>query len=318
MVSSTSPVSNALTDSITLNATPAAGGTSSTDSTNSFTDQLLSALDSFLGQAGNGSQIQITLQPEQGQNSGASQYLVTLTAPSTATNTSAETAASASTAAASGSSNTPASSVTPAVSQNLATPAAALTTTYEGMPITTLQDQIQQMEDSWAVLTPQQVAFQLANAAGTGGGPAAATVPGTTLTFGDLTQTQQLAYQYASAYGTGGASMQDFLTQNAGPDLPWNLSYNEIQSNPDIMAAADPTSQTQSGTASSAEQPANTFGSGSAATTLNADNLPNPALIQFLPADQQAAAEAAVAAEGAYGTNITGGIQAYQQALQSV
>lgn len=316
MVSSTSNVSNALTDSITLNAAPATGGTSSTDSTDSFTEQLVSALESFMGQAGNGSQIQMTIQPEQGQNSGSSQYLVTLTSPSAASTPATSVASTAA------STNTPTASATAAASQEVATPAAALTTSYEGMPVTTIQEQIQQMEDSWAVLTPQQVAFQLANAAGTGGGVPTATVPGTTLTFGDLTQTQQLAYQYGSSFGTGGASMQDFLTQYAGPNLPWNLSYNEIQSNPDIMAAADPSYQSQggaqSGIVSSAEQPSNQYGSGATGTSLNADNLPNPALIQFLPADQQAAAEAAVAAEGAYGTNIAGGIQAYQQALESV
>jgi hypothetical protein len=312
MVSSTSNVSNALTDSITLNAAPATGGTSSTDSTNSFTEQLVSALESFMGQAGNGSQVQITIQPEQGQNSGGSQYLVTLTSPSTASTPAASAALT------SASTNTPAASATAAASQEPATPAAALTTSYEGMPITTIQEQIQQMEDSWAVMTPQQVAFQLANVAGTGGGVPTATVPGTTLTFGDLTQTQQLAYQYGSAYGTGGVSMQDFLTQYAGPNLPWNVSYNEIQSNPDIMAAADPSSQSQNGTVSSAEQPPNEYGAGASGTSLNADNLPNPALIQFLPADQQAAAEAAVAAEGPYGNNIAGGLQAYQQALESV
>lgn len=178
------------------------------------------------------------------------------------------------------------------------------------MPITTLQDQIQSLEDSWAALTPQQVAFQLANASGTGGGAATATVPGTNLTFGDLTQTQQLAYQYGVDYGTGGQSMQDFLNANAGPNLPWNLSYNQIQSNPDIMASADPSYQAQGGSVASSQQAA----SGSStpmALSGNADNLPNPALIQYLPADEQAAAEAALAAEGPYGTNISGAAESY-------
>ena len=299
MVSSTSNVSNALTDSITLNTATANGGTSSTNSTNSFTEQLLSALESFLGQAGNGSQVQITVQPEQGQNSGDSQYVVTLTSPS-ASSTGAE---AASTSAA----HVPA---TAAATQGLATPAATIptTTSYQGMPVTTIQEQIQQMENSWAVLTPQQVAFQLANASGTVGGSPTATVPGTSLTFGDLNQTQQLAYQYATAYGTGNTSMQDFLTQFAGPELPWNLSYNQIQANPDIMAAAE----SPGGSATTIQH------SNQSGTTLNADNLPNPALIQYLPADQQAAAWAAIAAEGPYGSNIAGGIQAYQQALGSV
>jgi hypothetical protein len=108
------------------------------------------------------------------------------------------------------------------------------------MLVTPLQNELQSFQNSWSSLTPSEVAFQLANAAGTGGGPPTATVPGTTMTFGDLNQTQQIAYQYGTDFGTGGLSMQDLLTQSAGPATAWNLSYNQIQASPVIQAAVDP------------------------------------------------------------------------------
>ena len=133
------------------------------------------------------------------------------------------------------------------------------------------------------------------------------------MTFGDLNQVQQLAYQYGTDYGTGGVSMQDFLTQNAGPSTAWNLSYNQIQANSDIQAAADPAYQMPASGAPVATQAPNEYGT-APTTSGNLDNLPDPALIQYLPQDEQAAAEAAVAAEGTYGTNIAAAAQAYAQA----
>jgi hypothetical protein len=278
---------------------PASSSTTAADSTTSFSQQLLSALESFLGQSGSGSQISIT---SEGQNSGSSQYLVTLTGPAAATPAGSTTPAA-----------TPASTVSTA-SSALATPAASLSFTgsASGMPVTPLQGQIAALETSWSSLTPGQVAFQLTNAAGTGGGDPTATVPGTTMTYGDLNQVQQLAFQYGTDYGTGGVSMQDFLTQNAGPSQPWNLSYNQIQANPDLQAAASASSTLTQGNS----LPPNEYGT-QVSSSGNADNLPNPALIQYLPEDEQAAAYAAVAAEGAYGTNIAAAVQAYGEAQAS-
>lgn len=102
------------------------------------------------------------------------------------------------------------------------------------MTITTLQTQIQSTVDMWQGMDQQLVAPMLA-AAGTIG-PPTETVPGTTMTFGDLNQIQQLAYMYGQDFGTGGLSMQDFLTQNAGPDASWNLSYNQVQADPQLAA----------------------------------------------------------------------------------
>jgi hypothetical protein len=174
-----------------------------------------------------------------------------------------------------------------------------------------LTNVMQSFQTDWSVLTPQQVAFQLANAAGTGGGNPTDLVPGTNLTFGDLNQTQQEAYQYALNYGTGGASMQNFLTQSAGPTAAWNQSYNQIQTSPDIQSAVGPGYVANAdGVPMPQQAPANEYATAPASSG-NLDNLPNPALIRFLPADQQAAAEAALEAEGPYGTNIAAVANAY-------
>lgn len=92
----------------------------------------------------------------------------------------------------------------------------------------------------WQGMPEELVAANLAVAGTTAGviAPPTENVPGTNMTFGDLNQIQQLAYMYGSDFGTGGLSMQDFLTQNAGPNLPWNLSYNQIQANPQLTQAA--------------------------------------------------------------------------------
>lgn len=305
MVSLTNNTPATTLDSLTLNTANSAAGANSTDSTNSFSQQLLSALESFLNQSGSGSQIQMTIQQEPGQNSDGSQYLVTLTSPATASSNTATGTTQASA--------TPASASPAAVTQSstAALPAGGGIAGDPGMPITTLDSQIQDMEQQWSSLTPSQVAFQLANAAGTGGGDPTATVPGTTMTFGDLNQTQQLAYQYGTDYGTGSMSMQDFLQANSGPATAWNLSYNQIQGNSEIQAAVDPAYQ-QVAAAGGPLQAPNEYGT-APATSGNADNLPNPALIPYLPADQQAAAWAALSAAGDYGSSTASAAAAYAQ-----
>ncbi len=106
--------------------------------------------------------------------------------------------------------------------------------------------------------------------------------------------------------------MQTFLTQSAGPTAAWNQSYNQIprasadihsMANPGYVANADGVPMPQ-------QAPPNEYAAAPASSG-NLDNLPNPALIQFLPPDQQAAAEAALAAEGPCGTNIAAVANAY-------
>jgi hypothetical protein len=180
-------------------------------------------------------------------------------------------------------------------------------------PVLSFSTALQEFTRGWSVLTPQQMAFQLANA-GSGGGDPRAIVPGTSLTFGQLNQVQQLAYQYAAGYGTGGLSMQDFLTQNAGPQAAWNQSYNQTQLDPVIQAAVDSSYQVAAGGVPMPIQAPAADGTPQADSG-NADNLPNPAMIQYLPQDQQAAAQAALAAEGVYGDNIAAAANAYTSSL---
>jgi hypothetical protein len=251
------------------------------DSIDSFAQQLVSALQSDLGQSGTGSQFDISIQKNPGQNSDGGQFTVTINPSPTA-----------SSGAASGADAPATTPATPVSTSSPAEPAASAPS---------LSALLQSFENDWSVLTPQQVAFQLANAAGSGGGPPTEAVPGTSLTYGQLTQSQQIALQYAQDSGTGGVSMQDFLTANTGPSTAWNISYNQAQSIPAIQAAVDPSYQViADGSPSVIQAPLNNT---PPALSGNAYNLPNPAMIQYLPPDQQAAALAALAAEGSYGQN---------------
>jgi len=276
MVSGTSNTPGQLAEPMLFSATT---GAASINSTDSFERQIESALASYLGQSGIGPQldlnIQTNLNTSQRQVSDGGQNPVTL--------------------------------ATVPMTQPGAPPAPPVNETPSSAP--PLSEVLQGLANGWSALTPQQVAFQLANASGSGGGDPTATVPGTTFTFGQLNQTQQLAYQYALNYGTGDGSMQALLTQNTGPQAAWNLSWDQSQLTPAIQAADDSSYQVaDGGVPMPIEAPAK---SGLPAASGNADNLPNPAMIQYLPPDQQAAAEAAVAAEGAYGDNITAAANAY-------
>ena len=291
MVSQTSSASAQAADQVLFSATTPSA---STDSSDAFAQQLVSALESYLGQSGSGSQLELNIQPNQGQESGSGQYLVTLTAaaPVSAATASASVADTASAALASDSTSSSASSAT--------------APTFSGPSLSSI---MQGVATDWSVLTPQQTAFQLANG-GAGGGDPTTVVPGTSMAWGQLNQAQQVAYQYSEDSGTGGLSTQDFLTQNAGPQAVWNESYDQIQQNPAIMAAVDPAEQVSAGEVPMPIQAPDEYGTPPALSG-NADNLPNPALIQYLPPDQQAAAEAAVAAEGVYGQNMAAAATAY-------
>jgi hypothetical protein len=81
-------------------------------STASFADQLAAALEGYLAQSGNNSNLEIDIQTTQSQNSGVRQFIVTVKNPNSSsgqTGTGADTTASAaSTAPAAASANTPA------------------------------------------------------------------------------------------------------------------------------------------------------------------------------------------------------------------
>ena len=63
--------------------------TTSSGSTSSFTDQLAAALEGYLAQSGNNSNLEIDIQKTQSQDSGISQFLVTVKNPGSAPQTSA-------------------------------------------------------------------------------------------------------------------------------------------------------------------------------------------------------------------------------------
>jgi hypothetical protein len=284
MVSGTSETPGQLAEPMLFSVAPAPA---SIDSTNSFERQLESALASYLGQSEIGPRLDASIQPNQRQESGIGQNLVALTTlpmsdPSVVPDASSQDGTT-----------TPANPVA-------------------GPPLSgpTLSLVMQNFANDWSALTPQQIAFQLANASGMGGGNPTDTVPGTSLTYGQLNQTQQAAYQYALNYGTGGLSMQDFLNQNTGPHAAWNVCFDQCQLMPAIQAAADSSYQVAAGGVPMPIQ-ATAGSSALPAASGNAYNLPNPAMIQYLPTSQQAAAEAAVAAEGIYGDNISAAADAY-------
>ncbi len=289
MVSGTSNVPGQLADPRLFSATTPSA---SIDSTVSFERQLESALEGYLGHSGTGSQLDINTQPNHGQESANGQFLATINTLPVAAHDDAPAAATTSTAE----DVNPTAPSTPPLTGNLSSVPAFSTA-------------LKNFENDWSVLTPEQVAFQLANAAGAGGLDPSATVPGTTLTFGELNQTQQEAYQYALNYGTGGTSLQDFLTQSEGPKAAWNMSYDQTQLMPGMQSAIDSSYQVAAdGVPTLIQAPA---GDATPRTSGNPDNLPNPAMIQYLPLNQQAAAEAAVAAEGLYGDQMTTAAIAY-------
>jgi hypothetical protein len=263
----------------------------SIDSTNSFELHLESALESYLGQSGIGPELDTNISAIQRQESAVGQNFVPLT-----TLGMSDTSVTPSTPGPGGT-TTPQPSTSPVIGGPFVGPALSLV--------------LQNLANDWSALTPQQVAFQLANASGMGGGNPTDMVPGTSLTFGQLNQTQQAAYQYALNYGTGGLSMQDFLSQNTGPQAAWNISYDQSQLIPGIQAAADSSYEVAGGGVPMPIQAPEESGTLPAASG-NVDNLPNPAMIQYLPKSQQAAAEAAVAAEGLYGENVAAAASAYE------
>ena len=282
----------------------------STNSADSFTQQLSSALESYLSQSGNGSQFSISVQP--GQGSGSGQYVVTITAaPTTAPTVPASLIPGAPIPGAPiPGAPIPGAPIPGAPIPGAPIPGAPIPVRSSGSTAPSLSSMLQDFANTWSVLTPQQVAFQLANASGTGGGPPSAAVPGGTITFGDLTQSQQIAFQYAQDSGTGGLSMDDFLAQNVGPQTAWNISYNQAQAIPAIQAVVDPAYQVAADGTSAPIQAPNQYATPPAGSG-NAYNLPNPALIPYLPPDQQAAAWAALAAEGPYGENAASAAGAY-------
>jgi len=257
MISATQSTQNSNASGILLKTT------TPSVSSSSFTQQLAAALEQYLGQSGSSSNLEIDIQPSQSQNSGGSQFLVTV-----------KTATPGSGAASTAAGSTPTTPTTPPSMMagvgpifvsTAPTPKAVSSTVDNGGSGTTL-DPVTTPTDSGGVpagyenvpfglssttmptLATELAAFNksnammaqinpaaLSNASGQAGDPMnGVQVPGTSLNWNDLTQNQQLAYQHAMLSGIpGGQSMSDFLAANVGPSAWWNASY----SNPNMFGA---------------------------------------------------------------------------------
>ncbi len=85
--------------------------------------------------------------------------------------------------------------------------------------------------------------------------------------------------------------MTDFLTQNAGPQAAWNISYDQTQLiRRGFKAAADSSYQVSAGGVPMPIQAPNEYGGASAGYPGMPTTCQIPAMIQYLPQDEQAAA----------------------------
>jgi hypothetical protein len=91
---------------------------SSTASTNSFAQQLTSALEAFLGQTANNSSLEIDITPQHSQNSGTSQFVVTVHSLGSATPSSPSTGSDPASSSTSATSSTPAANAPAAATVN--------------------------------------------------------------------------------------------------------------------------------------------------------------------------------------------------------
>jgi hypothetical protein len=183
----------------------------------SFAQQLEVALEQFLKQSSTGGQLEINIQPSQSQDSGTSQFLVTVTAqPSPPVPLASPVAAPV---------NSPAASqTTPATPEDFVT--VPFGNSYSTVPTlaTELANQDAMMESpmmTQAAILNQDLVSQA------GDPMAGQPVPETSLKWDDLTQDQRVAYMYATNVGLpAGQSMQQYLEANLGPRIMANAPSN--------------------------------------------------------------------------------------------
>jgi hypothetical protein len=173
---------------------------------NSFAQQLSAALEQYLSQSQNGSQLELDIQPASGQNSGSGQFLVTVKTAQTA----------APSAVASGSGSAPQAAPTP-LDNYVQVPFGSSTIT-----VPSLAAELARQNAMMAETTPAQILQE--DALSAAGDPMTGqTIPGTNLNWDNLTQDQQLVYIYAMNYGLpSGQTMQDYLNANIGPHIMAN------------------------------------------------------------------------------------------------
>jgi hypothetical protein len=230
--------------------------TTSSVSSASFTQQLAAALEQYLGQSKPGSNLEIDIAPSQGQNPGASQFLVTVKTsdPAPAVQTAVRSSMpfvqsstqSAPMLAADAVEARPVSTIPPVTPGDGSNNTSGAATTpaplgYENVPfgsgfttVPALDNELASMNEQSSILA-QINPDALSTATAQAGDPMAGqTVPNTNLKWNDLTQNQQLAYQHAELCGLpAGQSMSQFLGNYVGPSTWWNASY----SNPNMFGA---------------------------------------------------------------------------------
>jgi hypothetical protein len=208
----------------------------------SFAQQLAAALEQYLGQPGNGSNLEIDIQPSQSQNSGGSQFLVTVKS-STAAPAAALTAPPAGTQAP----LAPAPATLTATAGGRASAAGSASQIppappgFDNVPFGSSFSTVPALDAQLAAFNKENDILAKINpdclstvAAQLGDPMAGQGLPGTNLKWNDLTQDQQLAYQHAQLCGLPqGQSMDQFLAAYVGPAEWWNASY----ANPNMFGA---------------------------------------------------------------------------------
>jgi hypothetical protein len=189
-------------------------GVTSSASSASFAQQLAAALEQCLSQSGNGSQLEIEVQPASRQDSDSGQYIVTVTKPQNSQPSSSTSASSTD--------PTPATQGTSSDS-----PDSGMVTIPFGtgtITVPTLATELANHNAEAANMNLSPAAIEAEDALTEQGDPwANMTIPGTNLSWESLTQNQQIAYMYAMDYGMpAGESMQDYLAANVGPQTMAN------------------------------------------------------------------------------------------------
>lgn len=195
-------------------------------SSDSFTQQLEAALEQYLKQSGGNTQLEINIQPSQSQESGTSQFLVTVTQQPATT----PSAPAASTATATPASAAPSTASSAPTAQD-APPEQFVTVPfgngYSNVPTlaTELANQNAMMEST--MMTPAAILNQ--DLVSQAGDPMAGQpVPDTNLNWDDLTQDQRVAYMYATNVGLPqGQTMQQYLESNVGPSIMANAPSDD-------------------------------------------------------------------------------------------
>jgi hypothetical protein len=204
-------------------------GVTSPASTTSFAQQLATSLEQYLSQAGNGSQRELDIQPAGRQDSATGQqesatgqYVVTVTTAqsSSSTGTSSTSTSSTSTCATG-------ADATPTQNTSSESQGGGTVTTPFGPgngTVPTLATELANFNTEAANMNLSSAQILAEDALTESGDPLAGmTIPGTNLSWENLTQDQQVAYMYAMDYGMpANQSMQDYLAANVGPQTMAN------------------------------------------------------------------------------------------------